>query len=55
MLQRLDAATNTVDRVLIPGASFRGGGNMLLAAGSVWVVDDRNSAVLRLPLAAFGP
>ena len=55
MLQRIDAATNSVDRVLIPGEGFRGGGNMLVSAGSLWLVDDRNSAVLRLPLAAFGP
>ena len=54
-LVRVDAATNAIDRVLKPGTSFGGGGQLIVAAGSVWVVDGYNYAVLRLPLAAFGP
>jgi streptogramin lyase len=55
MLVRLDRATNTIDRVLKPIGSFGGGGGVLVLAGSVWVVDYYNMAVLRLPFAAFGP
>lgn len=53
MLVRINAATNLIDRVLIPGAPFGGGGDIVVAAGSVWVVDGYNNVVLRLPLAAF--
>jgi virginiamycin B lyase len=54
-LVRIDRATNTIDRVLAPGAAFGGGGGLLLLDGSVWVPDAYNDVVLRLPLAAFGP
>ncbi|MBI3745198.1 MAG: YncE family protein [Chloroflexi bacterium] len=54
-LVRIDPATNTVDRALVPAESFGGGGGMVVDAGSVWVIDGYNNAVLRLPLAAFGP
>jgi hypothetical protein len=54
-LVRIDTATNSIDRVLVPGPSFGGGGDLVVAAGSVWVVDGYNNTVLRLPLAAFGP
>jgi virginiamycin B lyase len=51
-LARIDPGTNTIDRVLVPDTTFGGGGDMLVAAGSAWVVD--GGRVLRLPLAAFG-
>ena len=54
-LARVDPATNSIDRVLTPGPSFGGGGDILVTAGSVWVVDGYNNIVLRLPLEAFGP
>lgn len=54
MLVRIDPATNLIDRVLVPDVAFGGGGDIVLAAGSVWVVDGYNNVVLRLPLAAFG-
>lgn len=54
MLVRINPATNRVDRVLLPPAPFGGGGDIVLAAGSVWVVDGWNNVVLRLPLSAFG-
>lgn len=55
MLARWDPATNVIDRVLVPDQPFGGGGGLVAAAGSVWVVDGYNTAVMRLPLAAFGP
>lgn len=55
MLVRIDRATNAIDRVLVTGSAFGGGGDIIVAAGSVWVADGYNNAVLRLPLAAFGP
>lgn len=55
MLVRIDRATNAIDRVLVTDSAFGGGGEIIVAAGSVWVVDGYNNAVLRLPLAAFGP
>jgi len=55
LLVRIDPATNTIDRVLAPGPTFGGGGDILVAAGSVWVTDGYNGRVLRLPMAAFQP
>lgn len=55
MLVRVDRAANTIDRVLVTGSAFGGGGDIVVAAGSVWVVDGYNNALLRLPLTAFGP
>ena len=52
---RIDPATNQFDRVLSPGDGFRGGGDMVVAAGSLWVLDGASNRVLRLPLSAFGP
>jgi virginiamycin B lyase len=54
LIVRINPTTNQVDRVLSPGANFGGGGNMVLAAGSVWVMDGANNQLLRLPLSAFG-
>jgi streptogramin lyase len=51
---RIDPTTNQIDRVLSPGVDFNGGVDMVVAAGSVWVVDAANNQVLRLPLSAFG-
>ena len=55
LLVRIDPATKAVDRVLAPGATFGGGGDIVVAGGSVWVSDGWNGNVLRLPLAAFQP
>jgi streptogramin lyase len=51
---RVNPLTDTVDRVIVPGTSFHGGGNLVVAAGSVWVFDAIHDALLRLPLSAFG-
>jgi streptogramin lyase len=50
---RIDPATNSIDRVLVPTTQFGGGGDICVAAGSVWVTDGYHHHVLRLPLAAF--
>ena len=52
---RIDPATNQPDRLLSPGGDFRGGGDMVVVGGSVWVADYANDRVLRLPLSAFEP
>jgi streptogramin lyase len=54
-LGRISSATNAVDLELAPGASFGGGGDMVVASGSVWVIDAGNDSVLRLPLTGFPP
>jgi hypothetical protein len=51
---RINPATNSIDRVLVPGSGFGGGGGVVLG-NSVWVVDGYNDQILRLPLSAFGP
>jgi streptogramin lyase len=50
---RIDPATNQFDRVLSPDDGFRGGGDMVVADGSLWVLDGASNRVLRLPLSAF--
>ena len=52
---RIDPATNQFDRVLSPGEGFRGGGDMAVAAGSLWILDGASNRVLRLPISAFAP
>jgi YVTN family beta-propeller protein len=54
-LGRISAATNAIDLELAPGPTFGGGGDLVQAAGSVWVIDGGNDRVLRLPLAGFSP
>jgi len=54
-IARVASATNSVDRELSPGADFGGGGDIVVAAGSVWVVDGGHDRVLRLPLSDFPP
>jgi YVTN family beta-propeller protein len=51
---RINPLTDSVDRVLVPDAAFGGGGNLVVAAGAVWVSDPFNGAVIRLTLSAFG-
>jgi len=52
---RLDPVSHAVDRVVAPGPGFAsGGGDVVVAAGSVWVMDWASNRVLRLPIAAFG-
>jgi len=55
LLGRFTSATSAIDLELSPGSAFGGGGGMVVAAGSVWVVDYGNDRILRLPLAAFTP
>jgi streptogramin lyase len=52
-LARIDPATNTIDRVVVPGTAFGGGGDIVVAAGSVWVIDGYHGKLLRLPMSAF--
>jgi len=52
---RISAKTNAIDLELAPGPTFGGGGDVLVASGSVWVIDGGNDRVLRLPLAGFTP
>jgi hypothetical protein len=54
-LARVASGTNVVDLELSPGPDFGGGGDIVVAAGSAWVIDDGNDRVLRLPLTAFAP
>jgi len=52
---RLDPVSHAVDRVIAPGLGFAsGGGDVVVAAGSMWVMDWASNRVLRLPIAAFG-
>lgn len=53
-LVRLDPVSHDIDRAVLPGTGLTGGGDVLVAAGSLWVLDWKENRVLRLPLAAFG-
>lgn len=53
-LLRLDPVRRAVDRAIAPGAGFSGGGDVVVADGSFWVVDGVAGRLLRLPIAAFG-
>ena len=55
VLARVAVATNAVDLELSPGSDFGGGGDLVVAAGSAWVIDGGHDRVLRLPLAGFAP
>jgi YVTN family beta-propeller protein len=52
-LARLSAEKDAVDLGLSPGPDFAGGGDLVVAAGSAWVIDGGHDRVLRLPLAGF--
>ena len=52
-LARLSAERDAVDLGLAPGPTFRGGGDLVVAAVLPWVID--GGSVLRLPLAGFSP
>ncbi|MBI2764096.1 MAG: hypothetical protein HYX54_10215 [Chloroflexi bacterium] len=55
LVVRIDPTTNAIDRVVAPGSLYGGGGgDVAVAAGSLWVVDSANKQVIRLPLSAFG-
>ena len=54
-LARLSPEQDAVDLALSPGPDFGGGGDLVVAAGSAWVIDGGNDRVLRLPLAGFPP
>jgi len=54
-LGRISPATNAIDLALSPGGGFVGGSSMVVASGSVWVIDNGNGRVLRLPLSDFTP
>ena len=53
LLVRIDPATNTIDRVLVPDVPFGGGGGIVVVGASVWVHDWSHGRLLRFPLAAF--
>lgn len=51
---RVDPVSHAVDRVIAPGPEFAsGGGDIVVAAGSLWIVDFAANRVLRLPIDAF--
>jgi hypothetical protein len=50
---RLHPATQLIDRAVVPGSGFSGGGDIVVAAGSLWVIDGVAGRLLRLPLDAF--
>lgn len=52
-LVRLDPVAHAVDRVIAPGAGLSGGGDVVVAAGSLWVIDAPAGRLLRLPLEPF--
>jgi len=52
-LARLSPERDAVDLGLVPSSTFGGGGDLIVAAGSAWVIDGGNDRVLRLPLAGF--
>jgi YVTN family beta-propeller protein len=52
-LVRLDPVGHRVDRAIAPGAGFSGGGDVVVAAGSFWVIDGAAGRLLRLPLEPF--
>jgi hypothetical protein len=52
-LVRLHPATQLIDRAVVPGSGFSGGGDIVVAAGSLWVIDGVAGRLLRLPLDAF--
>jgi YVTN family beta-propeller protein len=54
-LARLSPDTDAIDVGLSPSSTFGGGGDLVVAAGSVWVIDGGNARILRLPLAGFPP
>jgi YVTN family beta-propeller protein len=54
LLIRIDPATNTIDRVLVPDIPFGGGGGIAVVADSVWIHDYYHGVLLRFPLSAFG-
>jgi virginiamycin B lyase len=50
---RVDPVGNVVDRVIAPGAGFAGGGDVIVASGSLWVVDASANRVIRLSIASL--
>jgi virginiamycin B lyase len=52
-LARLSSEQDAVDLALSPGSDFGGGGDLVVAAGSAWVIDGGHDRVLRLPLTGF--
>ena len=52
-LARLSPEQDAVDLGLSPGGEFVGGGDIVVAAGSAWVIDNGNDRILRLPLTGF--
>jgi len=52
-LGRLSSEQDALDHRLSPGPTFGGGGDIVVAAGSAWVIDQGNDRILRLPLSDF--
>jgi streptogramin lyase len=53
LLVRIDPATNTIDRVLVPDVPFGGGSGIVVLGEFAWVHDWSHTRLLRFPLAAF--
>jgi len=53
LLVRIDPATNTIDRVLVPDVPFGGGSGIVVVGDTVWVHDWSHNRLLRFPLATF--
>ena len=54
LLVRINPTTNVIDRVIAPGPEYRGGGDVVVAAGSLWVVDNAHNHVIRIALTDLG-
>jgi YVTN family beta-propeller protein len=55
LLVRIDPATNAINRAIAPGSRYGSlGGDVVVAAGSMWLMDGANNQVIRLPLSALG-
>lgn len=54
-LVRVDPVTNAINRVIAPGPNAgQQGGDVIIAASSLWLVDGANNQIIRLPLSSFG-
>ena len=51
---RLDPVSHDIDRAVVPGTGLTRGGDVLVAAGSLWVMDWAANRILRLPIGPFG-
>lgn len=54
LLVRVNPTTNVIDRVVAPGPGYRGGGDVVVADGSLWLVDYARNQVIRIALSDLG-